>query len=138
MKPSSFKSTWPDLEGLDDINPAVPDDEYWQAMDQFHEPSVDIEQFHKPIVDKVSKPEQPSDSDEEWEAHYQSLDTEVLLDLLASNFLLHRKMFEEILAKRGISQNDIRQTIENRQEIREKAISESKSIESASRDYHLR
>jgi len=70
--------------------------------------------------------EQPST--EEWEAHFQSLETEVLLDLLASQSLLHRKMVREIVVSRGVSGKDINEAVKERQKLIDKSVRKSPSL----------
>lgn len=67
----------------------------------------------------------PSDA-EEWKAHFESLDNKVLLDLLASPSLLHRSLVEEIVLSRGLSRNDVSRLVQQRQDITEQSVQESK------------
>ena len=75
-----------------------------------------------PLMDE----EQPST--EEWEAHFQSLETEVLLDLLASQSVSHREMVREILLSRGVSGKDINEAVKERQKHIDKSVQESLSL----------
>ena len=54
-------------------------------------------------------------SEADWKKHFESLDTESLLDLFASPALLHREMVKKILFSRGRTEEGINASVRQRQ-----------------------
>jgi len=63
-------------------------------------------------------------ADEEWRAHFESLETGVLLDLLASPSVEHHKMVRDIITARGLSPNEIGREVQQRKKTIEETVSE--------------
>lgn len=53
-------------------------------------------------------------SEADWQAHFESLETGVLLDLLATQSVEHREMIEKIIAERGVSSDDLEREMQSR------------------------
>lgn len=67
-------------------------------------------------------------SDEEWKAHFESLETDVLLDLLASRAVKHREMIREIVEARGLPPDEIGEGIRVRKNATAKIVRESRQV----------
>lgn len=65
---------------------------------------------------------------DDWEKYYISLNTEVLLDLLASSGLIHPEMVKIIVLSRGLKKNEIENIVKEKRAITEKNVKESLDI----------
>lgn len=64
-------------------------------------------------------------SAEEWKAHFESLETGILLDLLASPSVAHQEMVRNIITARGLSSDEIDREVQQRKTATEETVSES-------------
>ncbi|MGD9297027.1 MAG: hypothetical protein PVG47_06495 [Chromatiales bacterium] len=73
----------------------------------------------------MDNPKEEKISSQEWKEHFQSLDTEILISLLASKSLLHRDMVKNIVISRGISEEEIHNTIKKEKSVIAKNVKEA-------------
>ena len=74
---------------------------------------------------KGGEPQTMTTSDEEWKAHFESLETAALLDLLASPSVKHHVMVRDIITARGLSPDEIDREVQQRKTTLEETVSES-------------
>ena len=64
-------------------------------------------------------------SEEDLKAHFESLETRALLDLLASPSVAHQEMVRDIITARGLSHEEIGREVQQRKRVTEETVRES-------------
>jgi hypothetical protein len=80
--------------------------------------------FKKKI--KVERPRPMTMQDEDWKIHFESLETGVLLDLLASPAVEHQEMVRDIVTARGLSPDEIAREVKKRKTATDETVSVSR------------